>query len=161
MSKPQQKAPVLIAIAAIVIILLIIAFQLPRTAISPEAQTPVTEPAAVNVEQAPQVIEAQAPVEGHESIAKKMPAGTEVGHKIDASSDTAMVDSLDYISRQLDPAGQKQLQDDYNVIQSALNGQGISDDLKEFDSLAAVRKAVDGKTAAELTEVANSLKPKN
>lgn len=81
-------------------------------------------------------------------------------HKIDASTDTAMVDSLDFISRQLDPAAQQQLQDDYNVIQTALERQAASDDLKDGDSLAAVRKAVDGKTAAELSVIADQLKPK-
>lgn len=78
-----------------------------------------------------------------------------VQQKIDASTDKAMIDSLDYISRQLDSAGQQQLQDDYSVIASALTVA------KDTDSLAKVREAMNGKTAAELSEIAAKLKPKN
>lgn len=78
-----------------------------------------------------------------------------VQQKIDASTDKAMIDSLDYISRQLDSAGQQQLQDDYSVIASALTVA------KDTDSLAKVREAMNGKTAAELSEIAAKLKPNN
>ena len=83
-----------------------------------------------------------------------------VDQKIDASTDKAMVDSLDYLSRQLDPAGQQQLQDDYSVIASVLTSAAIEDGRKNDDSLVKVREAVNGKTAAELTEIAEKLKPK-
>lgn len=83
-----------------------------------------------------------------------------VDQKIDASTDKAMVDSLDYISRQLDPAGQQQLQDDYSVIASVLTSAAIEDGSKNDDSLAKIREAVNGKTASELTEIAEELRPK-
>lgn len=88
------------------------------------------------------------------------PAKT-VTQKIDATSDKAMVDSLDYISRQLDDAGQQQLQDDYSVIASVLTSQAIEDSQKDDDSLVKVRAAVNGKTAAELSDIADKLRPKN
>lgn len=83
-----------------------------------------------------------------------------IDQKIDASSDKAMVDSLDYISRQMDSAEQQQLQDDYSVIASIL-----SDNVGEVgeagdDSLAKVREAINGKTAAELSDLADSLTTK-
>lgn len=117
-----------------------------------EAQSPVTEPAVLTADPIPEPIK--------DVPAPTLPIGTEVSQKIDASSDTAMVDSLDFISRQLDPAGQQQLQDDYNAIQTALESQAVSDDPKDADSLAPVRKAIDGKTAAELSGIADQLKSK-
>ncbi|MBI6885794.1 hypothetical protein [Pseudomonas putida] len=84
-----------------------------------------------------------------------------IEQKIDASTDKAMVDSLDYISKQLDDHAQQQLQDDYSVIASVLTSQGIEDSKSGDDSLAKVREAINGKTAAELTEIADKLRPKD
>lgn len=92
--------------------------------------------------------------------AKTAVTAKNVDQKIDASTDKAMVDSLDYISRQLDPAGQQQLQDDYSVIAGVLTSTAIEDGSKNDDSLVKVREAVNGKTAAELSEIAEKLKPK-
>lgn len=93
--------------------------------------------------------------------AKITEADKNVAQKIDASTDKAMVDSLDYLSRQLDPAGQQQLQDDYSIIASVLTSAAIEDGSKNDDSLVKVREAVNGKTAAQLTEIAEKLKPKD
>jgi hypothetical protein len=142
----------MIAIASLVFVIAGIAYQQSRPTPAVEAQSPVVEPAAVTADQTPE--------QTKDVPAPTLPIGTKVTHKIDASSDSAMVDSLDYISRQLDPNGQQQLQDDYNTIQTALEGQAVSDDQKDDDSLAAVRKAIDGKTAAELSDIADKLKSK-
>jgi hypothetical protein len=152
MRTPSPRIPSIIAIAALVLVIGGIAYQQSRPTPMVEAQSPVTEPAVLTADPIPEPIK--------DVPAPTLPIGTEVSQKIDASSDTAMVDSLDFISRQLDPAGQQQLQDDYNAIQTALESQAVSDDPKDADSLAPVRKAIDGKTAAELSGIADQLKSK-
>lgn len=119
---------------------------------SPEVTQPVIAPAE------PSTI---TPALAEDEKAEIIEETKNVEQRIDASTDKAMIDSLDYISRQLDGAAQQQLQDDYSVIASVLTTQALDDGNKDDDSLAKVREAVNGKTAAELTEIATKLKPKD
>lgn len=156
------SAMFVLAILAIIAVLVVTGLQLTRSSTAPVASSTVEkadaalQPAPVEVKE---TLEDKKPVDA--VTEPKIEARPVVSQKIDASTDKAMVDSLDFISRQMDSAGQQQLQDDYGVIQTALESQAASDDLKDVDSLAAVRKAVDGKTAAELSVIAEQFKPKS
>lgn len=151
-----------LAILTIIAVLVVTGLQLTRSSTAPVASSTVEksdvalQPAPIEVKE---TLEDKKPVDA--VTQPKVEVSPVVNQKIDASTDKTMVDSLDFISRQMDAAGQQQLQDDYNAIQTALESQAAADDLKDVDSLAAVRKAVDGKTAAELSVIAEQFKPKS
>jgi hypothetical protein len=117
-----------------------------------QAAAVAAAPAQVEAKVAP-VQEEKAPIPA--AVADKPQA---VDFKIDASSDKAMVDSLDYISRKLNHNEQLRLQNDFNVISSALGGNASDDGKKGSDSLAKLRETINGKTAAELSQIAERLK---